>query len=78
MNSKGINFMVKRAQIQKRNSPRLTLLAMNVGETVKIPTKHIQTPAIRTAATRMEQKREARFVITTAGLTNETQVTRIR
>ena len=70
--------MVRKATIQKRNSPRLTLLGMNIGETVIIPTRHIQTPAIRTAATRMEQKKEGRFVITTQGLVNETQVTRIK
>lgn len=70
--------MIKKAQIKQRVSPRLTLLSMKVGETVKIATEDIQTPAIRVAATRLENRKEGRFVITTAGLTNETQVTRIK
>lgn len=68
----------KKAQVEKIVSPRLTLLAIKVGTTVRIPTALIPTPTIRVSATRLDKKKEARFAITTAGLINETEVTRIR
>jgi len=55
-----------------------TLLSIEVGKTVRIPTNIIKTSAIRTAAVRLQKKRKAKFFVTEQGLINETQVTRLK
>ncbi|MEA4949550.1 hypothetical protein SDC9_137424 [bioreactor metagenome] len=55
-----------------------TLLAIKVGETVRIPSRTIRAGSIRAAASRLEQAKRARFIVTEQGLVNETQVTRLK
>ena len=59
-------------------SPKKTLLTMQVGETVVIPTRLVQSGTLRVVASRLQKRREGRFIVTTEGLVNKTQVTRLK
>lgn len=54
------------------------LLAIKVGETVIISSRTIKASSIRAAASRLEQTKKARFIVTEQGLVDETQVTRLK
>ncbi len=69
---------LNKPRLVRRVSPRDTLLSMYVGETIRIPTREVKTPAVRTAAHRIEKKREGKFYVTEQGLIDETQVTRLK
>ena len=58
-------------------SPAATLRGMKAGMTVKIPTKYIKTPSVRTAAVRLKAYGYA-FHVTEQGLIDETLVTCIQ
>jgi len=66
------------AKIVTKISVPGTLMALQVGETVVIPSSKIKVGSIRAAASRLEKKKKARFFVTEQGLVNETQVTRLR
>jgi len=51
---------------------------MQVGETVVIPTRLVQSGTLRVVASRLQKRREGRFIVTTEGLVNKTQVTRLK
>lgn len=55
-----------------------TLLAINVGETVRISSKIIKAGSIRAAVSRLERAGKAQFTVTEQGLVNEIQVTRLK
>lgn len=55
-----------------------TLLAIRVGETVRISSKTIKAGSIRAAASRLERAKKAQFIVTEQGFVNETQVTRLK
>lgn len=76
--SKDMKKSTNKPKFIKRISPKETLMSMEVGDTVIIPTKNIKTPAIRMAALRIEQKKDGKFYITEQGMINETQVTRLK
>jgi len=65
--------MVQQAKLERRISASATLRNMIAGERVRIPTKHIKTVSIRSAAYRLE-KSGYKFHVTETGLINETQV----
>lgn len=62
----------------RKVSPKETLLSMEVGDTIIIPTRIIKTPAVRMAASRIESSKAGKFYITEQGMVNETQVTRLK
>lgn len=74
---KDMNKDLNRAKLITKISTPETLLALKIGAPSLIPTAKISTGAIRTAASRLEKSRKARFFVTTDGLINETKVIRL-
>ena len=64
-------------KIQKIISPAATLRAMKSGMVIRIPTREIKTPSLRSAADRLK-KFGYSFHVTEAGLVNETLITCIK
>ena len=63
---------IKRPILRRvRALPAATLREMKAGTSVKIPTKHIKSPSLRTTAVRLKQYGYA-FHVTEAGLKDET------
>lgn len=54
-----------------------TLLTIERGKTAYIPTSKIKTVTIRSAASRLKDRKVATFEVTEMGLVNETKVTRL-
>lgn len=67
----------KRPKLKKIVSPAATLRGMKAGTSVKIPTRYIKSPSLRTTATRLKKHGYA-FHVTEAGLVNETLITCIK
>lgn len=63
-----------KAEIKRVVSPTKTLRAMKSGQTVKIPTRHIKTSAIRVTASRLK-KNGYSFHVSEEGLIDETLIT---
>ena len=68
---------LKETELVKKISVPETLLSLPIGQPMLIPTDKIKTSSIRTAKTRLEKARKARFEVTTDGLINETRVIRL-
>ena len=68
---------IKRPILRRVVSPAATLREMKAGTSVKIPTKHVKSPSLRTTAVRLKQYGYA-FHVTEAGLKEETLVTCIK
>jgi hypothetical protein len=64
-------------KIQKIISPAATLRAMKSGMVIRIPTREIKTPSLRSAADRLK-KFGYSFHVTEAGLVNETLITCVK
>jgi hypothetical protein len=70
---------------KSENKPRLvtkvsaieTLLTLEIGKPCVIPTRKLNTGTVRTAASRLDKAKKARFLVSTKGLINETEVTRL-
>ena len=73
MNNKGI-----RPVLVRKVSTTETLMRIETGQSVVIPTKDIKTANIRNTAWRLEKRGVASFEVTELGLVNETKVTRLR
>lgn len=69
--------MAEQPKIQKIISPAATLRAMKSGMVIKIPTKEIKTPSLRSAANRLKRYGYS-FHVTEFGLVNETLITCIK
>jgi len=67
----------KQPKLKRIVSPAATLREMRAGTSVRIPTKHIKTPSLRTTAVRLKEYGYA-FHVTEAGMVNETLVTCIK
>ena len=70
-------MMTQTPKIQKIISPAATLRAMKSGMALRIPTREIKTPSLRSAADRLKKFGYA-FHVTEAGLVNETLITCIK
>jgi len=70
-------MMTQTPKIQKIISPAATLRAMKSGMVIKIPTREIKTPSLRSAADRLK-KFGYSFHVTEAGLVNETLITCVK
>lgn len=70
--------MANKTKIVRIISPKQTLLSIDVGETVVIPTRKIKSDSLRVTALRLNQRNEYHFVVSTEGLVNETRVTRLK
>lgn len=70
--------MDKEFKTVKKISVPDTLMTINVGQTILVPTEVIRTVSLRAAARRLEQKKKGRFIVTVDGLVNQTQITRIK
>lgn len=75
---KDMNKLNNRVKVVTKISTSETLLTLQVGVPVTIPNRTITTGAIRTAASRLDKAKKARFLISTDGLVNETKVIRLR
>ena len=75
---KGMNKNITKPKLQTKISTTKTLMAMSVGETIRIDTKDIRTATIRMSASRLEKGRRAKFFVTEQNLINETQITRLK
>lgn len=64
-------------KIQKIVSPAATLRSMKSGTILKISTRDIKTPSLRSAADRLK-KFGYSFHVTEAGLVNETLITCVK
>ena len=64
-------------KIQTIISPAKTLRAMKSGMVIRIPTREIKTPTLRSAADRLK-KFGYSFHVTEAGLVNETLITCVK
>jgi len=69
--------ILKETGLVKKISVPETLLSLPIGKPILIPTAQIKTSSIRTAKTRLEKARKARFEVTTNGLIDETRVIRL-
>ena len=70
-------MMTQTPKIQKIISPAATLRAMKSGMVIRIPTREIKTPSLRSAADRLK-KFGYSFHVTEAGLVNETLITCVK
>lgn len=70
-------MMTQTPKIQKIISPAATLRAMKSGTVLRISTRNIKTPSLRSAADRLKKFGYA-FHVTEAGLVNETLITCIK
>ena len=70
-------MMTQTPKIQKIISPAATLRAMKSGMVLRIPTREIKTPSLRSAAERLK-KFGYSFHVTEAGLVNETLITCVK
>jgi hypothetical protein len=70
-------MMTQTPKIQKIISPAATLRAMKSGMVLRIPTREIKTPSLRSAADRLK-KFGYTFHVTEAGLVNETLITCVK
>ena len=70
-------MMTQTPKIQKIISPAATLRAMKSGTVLRISTRDIKTPSLRSAADRLKKFGYV-FHVTEAGLVNETLITCIK
>ena len=68
---------LNKARIVSKISAPETLLALEVGVPSVIPASKITEGAVRVAASRLERKKKARFIVSTEGVVGGTKVIRL-
>lgn len=70
--------MITKAKLVKKISAKDTMMQMNVGDTIIIPFRAVNTGTIKTAATRAKQRGEGEFFVSVKELDGKTHVTRLK